>query len=273
MWTITFLGIPCYVVVTNTLFNRQGQQRWRTCVQRVSMYANIVCYCSTYYAQSCIHFEHIRFHISAQLLLSTGMHSTNCQQEPSVYTVVSCGCTGLSIVNADCVHVTRVESVTFTKRQTYKIPFCCLMLLSLESFLVLSSNRHRGVYTAFCSHTLGWVSYYMHGDSLDVRSDVNISTFSLGTCLEHCSWTLHWCESLPSAQVHVSNSVPEHCTLGESLISLNMMHPTCYRDQQQLLCSNVWWCAPKLNSPMWERVWNDDANLVSQNAGSIIAIN
>ena len=135
------------------------------------------------------------FHIYAQLLLSTGMHSTNCQQESSLNTVVSWGCTGSSIVNTDCVHVTRGESVAFTKRQTY-IPFCCSMLLSLESLLLFSSNGHRCVHTAYCSLTLGWVSYSMHGEYVDVRSDVNISTFSLGTCLEQCSWTLHLCEYL-----------------------------------------------------------------------------
>ena len=67
------------------------------------------------------------------------------------------------------------------------------MLLSLESLLLFVSNGHRWVHAAYCSDTLGWVSYSRECilRRWNVKRSVDISTSNLGTCTEECSWTLH----------------------------------------------------------------------------------
>jgi hypothetical protein len=67
------------------------------------------------------------------------------------------------------------------------------MLLSLESLLLFVSSGHRWVHAAYCSDTLGWVSYFRECilRRWNVKRSVDISTSNLGKCTEACSWTLH----------------------------------------------------------------------------------
>ena len=99
---------------------------------------------------------------------------------------------GSSSINTECVY--KVVSWLLSRNEKHtKIPVVVGYCLHLRVFCCLVLMDHHWVHAAYCSDTLGWVSYSRECicRRWNVKRSVDISTSNLGKCTEECSWTLH----------------------------------------------------------------------------------